>query len=124
MSDGGWAALAAPTGVAASDGTIVDAVRVTWSAVTGAQAYRVWSSWSSNPQTATVQSSWQANASYDDGSFSPGAVRYYWVQASPYPTGGRNSSLGGPDSGWFLPATIFSDGFESSDHSHWSATVP
>ena len=40
-SDTGWRNLPAPTGVAASDGTYTDKVRVTWTPVAGASAYRV-----------------------------------------------------------------------------------
>ena len=116
MTDTGWAALAAPTDVAASDGDFPDAVRITWSSVDGAEAYRVWSSSRDDRLTATILSTWQDATSYDDTSPAPGTTRYYWVQASPHADGGRNSSLGGSDAGWRMEEEeVFADGFEDAD---------
>lgn len=52
-------APAAPAGVAATDGTFADKVRVTWSPVSGAEQYRVF-------RDGTAIGDWQSEALYDD----------------------------------------------------------
>jgi fibronectin type 3 domain-containing protein len=79
-SDSGTGNTAAPTGVAASDGTYSDKVRVTWTAVAGATSYEVWRGASNNLLQPTKIGSPTA-PSYDDTSAAPGKLYFYWVKA-------------------------------------------
>jgi hypothetical protein len=122
--DGGWAALAAPGSVFATDGTIFDQVNLVWSTVSGAASYRVFGSASDDPDEAKVLSGWQADNEFVDANLQPNTVRYYWVQASPFTNGGRNSALSESDSGWYRTSAIFDCGFESGNLADWSSSQP
>lgn len=72
--------LAAPTNVAASDGTYTNKVLVTWSAVSGAGNYEVWR----NILASTNSSGLIANTvatTYDDTNVTANVSYYYWVRA-------------------------------------------
>ncbi len=77
--DGGYRNFAAPTGVAASDGTFPDKVRVTWNASTGAAYYRI--ERATSPTGAKTIIAGPAATSYDDTSASVGTFYYYWISA-------------------------------------------
>jgi hypothetical protein len=86
----------APGSVNATDGTYTDQVQVTWSAVNGANSYRVLRGTTNQASAATPLSSWVAATAYIDttaalmtastggcagGTAAKGEVYYYWVQA-------------------------------------------
>ncbi len=71
----------APTGVAASDGTYTDKVRVTWNASSGATRYEVYRNTSNSHTGETLLTSTQSSSPYDDTSADPGTTYYYWVKA-------------------------------------------
>jgi hypothetical protein len=74
----GWRKLAAPTGIAATDGASVASVTVTWDAVEGATAYKVLRSAGGVSTTlATV-----ADLSYVDTTATAGVLYAYTVQAT------------------------------------------
>ena len=73
-SDAGYRNVAAPAGVAATDGMHVDKVSVTWGTVTGAVSYRVY-------RGATEIGS-AAGTSFDDTGAVPGVSYPYTVRAS------------------------------------------
>ena len=98
--DTGWVAISAPTGVAATDGTYTDRVRITWNASAGATHYRVWRNTTSDLGTSSPQGTWQTTTTYDDMSASPGQTYYYWAAAAMDSNGSRISAGGGPDAGW------------------------
>ncbi len=76
------AAVVAPTGVTASDGTYYDHVAVNWTASTGATGYDVYRSTTDDPGTATqINSSAVTTASYSDTTITAGTTYYYWVTA-------------------------------------------
>jgi fibronectin type 3 domain-containing protein/V8-like Glu-specific endopeptidase len=78
----GWRAgspPSAPVGVAASDGTYSDKVRVTWSAVSGASSYDVWRSTSSDGTKTWMGS--PADTTFDDSATGIETTYYYWVRA-------------------------------------------
>jgi hypothetical protein len=95
-SDSGYRALAAPTGVSATDSAI-DAVTMTWSAVTGASYYCVYRA--SSATTTNALGNWQTTLTYADTSAVPGTVYSYWVAAAVDSAGTRASALGGPATG-------------------------
>jgi hypothetical protein len=75
-------APAAPAGIAATQGTLADRVRVTWTAATGAAGYEVWRSTSNNSATATrITSSDVVGTLFDDLTTTAGTTYYYWVKA-------------------------------------------
>jgi len=97
----GWRALpplTPPSAVAASDGTWIDKVRVTWDAVAGATHYQVFRA-ESEAGMKTAISPWLAGISYDDATTTAGASYYYWVKASADGRGGRASDFSAPDMG-------------------------
>jgi len=74
-------APAAPAGVAASDGTYTDKVRVTWSASGGATGYQVWRNTANSSATAALLGR-TAGTAYNDMGATPGTLYYYWVKAT------------------------------------------
>ena len=88
-SNTGWRAgepippLPAPTGVAASDGTYWDKVRVTWNAVTNATTYVVFRSLTNDPATASQWGFTDITTCDDTAATNwPETALYYWVKAS------------------------------------------
>ncbi len=84
--------LTPPSGVAASDGTWIDKVRVTWDAVAGATNYQVYRA-ESEAGVKTAITPWQAMEAYDDATTTAGLTYYYWVKASADGNGGRASDF-------------------------------
>jgi hypothetical protein len=81
-SDSGYvdAPPAAPTGVAATDGTYCDKVQVSWNAASGAAGYEIWRNTVDNSATATQIGTDDASP-YDD-LIGPGQSYFYWVKAT------------------------------------------
>jgi len=101
-SDSGYSSLAAPATVTASDGSYIDRVNVSWSAVTGATAYEVWRSTTNSSGTATSLAVNITVTAYADTSTTPGQTYYYWLKAkNAYITSGFSTS----DSGYRILAT-------------------
>jgi len=78
-ADPGYRALAAPAGLAASDGTYPDRVRVTWTASAGATSYTVLRGVAPGAYTTTFADI--LTASLDDVTAAPGTVYYYVAKA-------------------------------------------
>lgn len=88
MKDLGWSLAseiatppAAPAGVAASDATYADKVRITWSVSAGATSYPIYRSTSSNSVSA-AQIGTATSSPYDDAAAVAGTTYYYWVKAA------------------------------------------
>ncbi len=88
MTDPGWRASAAPTSVAASDGTFYAKIRVTWTASAGSLGYEIYRHTASDSSRATLVGEAAAGAtSYDDYSaylednFGHVLTYFYWVKA-------------------------------------------
>ncbi|MBP1595591.1 MAG: exported protein of unknown function [Acidobacteria bacterium] len=97
----GWRALpplTPPSAVAASDGTWIDKVRVTWGAVAGASHYQVFRA-ESETGVKTAISPWQAAIRFDDVTATAGSAYFYWIKASADGTGGRASDFSVPGMG-------------------------
>lgn len=90
----GWRNVAAPAGVAASDGTATANVSVTWTAVTGASSYKVFRAVG---DAAAVQIGTSVAASFLDTTVTPGVVATYSVKAV---TPAGDSVASGTDTGW------------------------
>lgn len=71
----------APTFVSASAGTEEDAVRVLWTAVSGASRYEIWRNAVNNTNSASLLGLAMTNG-YSDTTLVPGSVAYYWVKAA------------------------------------------
>ena len=74
------AATAAPTGVAATDGTSCSAVTVSWNAVAGATSYQIWRNTVNNSGTAT-QIGTDTASPFDDTTAVASTTYFYWVRA-------------------------------------------
>jgi fibronectin type 3 domain-containing protein len=90
--------LSPPRGVAASNGTWIDKVRVTWGAVAGATNYQVYRA-ESERGTRTAITPWRVMDTYDDTAATAGLAYYYWVKASIDGDGGRASDFSAPGTG-------------------------
>ena len=90
--------LTPPSGVAASDGTWIDKVRVTWDAVAGATNYQVYRA-ESEAGIKIAITPWRTMDTYDDTTTTPGLTYYYWVKASADGNGGRASNFSAYDTG-------------------------
>lgn len=116
-TDTGYAGgLAPPSGVAASQGTFLDRVRLTWSAVPGAAGYLV----ARSPDGGGIPTTeWVTGTMWDDmGALPAGSFWEYWVYACTDPS--TCSSDSGSVWGW-IGEFIFIDGFESGDPLDWSS---
>ncbi|MCH7663274.1 MAG: S8 family serine peptidase [Chloroflexi bacterium] len=71
---------AAPTNVAASDGSSTSFVQVSWDSVTDASSYEIWSSTIDDSGTA-VKVGDVASSPFDDSATVPLISYYYWVKA-------------------------------------------
>jgi len=96
-TNSGWSALSAPTGVAASDGTYANHVRISWNAVTRATTYEVWRNTSNDPNSAMRIASSVSGTMYGDTAAAPEQIYYYWVKARNFYS---TSEFSVPDSGW------------------------
>ena len=94
------AQVAAPVGVAATDGTQADKVRVTWSAVSGASHYQVYRATSSTGTKTMLNTVWQSATSYDDTTAAAGTTYYYWVKAGTSSSGAAASNYSAYDTGY------------------------
>jgi len=83
--------LAAPTGVAASQGTFPHHTTITWAAVSGAASYQVYRSTVDNFADANKLVGGVSGTAYSDTAAAPGVLHYYWVLA-------RNGTDIGPES--------------------------
>ena len=101
--------LPAPTGVAATDGSYTDRVRVTWSSVSGATHYIVYRNTMNSSASATALNDWTAGTLHDDLTATAGRTYYYWVKAAGTVEGDRESAFSASASGYVLPATLSSD---------------
>jgi fibronectin type 3 domain-containing protein len=80
----GYRAISAPGGVAATDGTYTDKVRVSWSAATGATSYQVYRN-TSNSSSGSTQVGTPAASPYDDTTAAAGSTYYYFVKGCSTP---------------------------------------
>ena len=72
-----------PTNVAATDGTHLDKVVVTWTDGDEEHGYTIWRHTIGTPGAATVIGSTASNVvQFDDTTAAPGMLYYYWVTAS------------------------------------------
>ncbi len=90
-------APAAPTGLAASDGTFCDRVALSWNASAGADSYDVFRNSVDISGTAELLASGLAVTQFDDLTAPPGASRFYWVKAC---NGGGCSDFSANDTGF------------------------
>ena len=101
--------LAAPTGVAATDGTYTNRIRVTWNSVASATHYKVYRNTVNNSGSATVLNDWTAGTTYDDLTATVGHTYYYWIRAAASDAGDRESAFSASNGGYVLPTTLSSD---------------
>jgi fibronectin type 3 domain-containing protein len=80
-SDTGYRNYAAPAGVAATDGTYGDKVRVTWSQTAGAARYQVWRAPAAGGSASKLGAVTAPTTLYDDTTAAPGAQYVYKVNA-------------------------------------------
>ena len=76
----GFRAVSAPTTVAATDGTSLDAVTVTWSAATSAKRYEIWRNTTTKTDTAELIGTTNKLV-WVDTSVVPGVAYYYWIKS-------------------------------------------
>jgi alpha-tubulin suppressor-like RCC1 family protein len=92
----------APDGVTATDGTLVQKIRVTWTSRLGASWYEVWRGNINNSGSATRIASKVLFPLFYDVTATPGSTYYYWVKAV-NPSGA--SAFSGADAGVAASAT-------------------
>ena len=95
-SDAGYCALAAPTGVTASDNALAVGVRVTWDAVEGADGYAIYRGTSTSSGSAS-QISMSMGPAYIDSEIASGVTYYYFIKATH--ASGTDSAFSGYDKG-------------------------
>lgn len=95
----GWRAIAAPTGLSASDGSHEDGVEVAWNRSEGASCYRVWRADSPDADPEPL-SAWQTACRILDTSAEAGMTYTYTVTAALDAEGTRESAQAIPDEGF------------------------
>ncbi len=109
-----------PTGVAASDGTYIDKIRITWNNVSGAEKYYIYCSTISNGSYNEIGNTTSNN--YDDNNASMNILYYYKIRA--YNSASGYSEYSEIDSGYweFLPPSLVSasDIFHTHIQVFWS----
>lgn len=70
-----------PTGVTATDGTLVEGTRISWNPTIGATGYEVWRSTTNNSASAVRLASSVPLALYYDLTATSGVTYYYWVKS-------------------------------------------
>jgi uncharacterized repeat protein (TIGR03803 family) len=94
-------ALAAPSGVAASQATFPHHVQLTWNSVGGAASYQVFRSTTNDVNTATKIGAGITATVFNDNGTTPGTLYYYWVRArNPSTIGSFSVSVSG-----YIPLT-------------------
>lgn len=111
FSDGawGWRALAAPTGLEASDGTREDCVELVWNRSEGASCYRIWRVSADDPDAEAVAvSDWQTACRFEDATATAGVKYTYTVAAALDTDGTRSSGFSIPDEGFCTGPIVLS----------------
>ncbi len=88
---------AKPIGVAASDGTFSDRVRITWKASVGATAYEVWRSNTSTKSKGDLKIGDVLTTTFDDTTALAGKTYWYWIKAK---NAGGTSDFSASNSGY------------------------
>ncbi len=97
--DVGWAALAPPQNVQATDRTRTNDVLITWNAVAGATHYRAFWSSDDDPDGASPVSGWTTAGFAYDITAPPGHTYYYFVVAAVDAAGNHASAFSSGDEG-------------------------
>jgi Leucine-rich repeat (LRR) protein len=112
--------LVRPTAVAASDGSCIDGVDITWKAVLpdcpccGAPYYRVFRAGTVNGPKNAV-STWQTATSFRDTTAVPGVTCHYWVATASDKSGTNQTDFSDPDAGFRGLAIVHVDDDHSGD---------
>ena len=100
------------TGVAASDGTYTDKVRVSWNTAARADDYNIYRHTSNNSGSATKIKDGDTASPYDDTTAVSGTTYYYWVRGSNASGEGAFSSS---NTGYALAAPGIPTGVDATD---------
>ena len=91
--------VSTPTNVQASDGSLVDRVRVSWTGKSG-NFFRVFRSTSASSTAASALGTWQTSMQFDDLTAASGVVYHYFVKAASDATGANASGFSSSNSGF------------------------
>lgn len=110
-SEAGFVRLSSPSGVNATDGTVDYAIRITWTAVTGASGYGIWRGTNDNDGVAILISSNVTTNVFDDTTSTAAITYFYWVTAS---NSLSISGLSASNSGYWLSPPMAVDASDGS----------
>ncbi len=82
LVDTGWMNYVPPANVQATDGTLLEAVNITWSYVQGGSYYHVYRGLSANFIFAQPIGNWFWGNHFLDTTLTPGRNHYYWVKVA------------------------------------------
>lgn len=101
--DSGWwdAAPKAPTNLSATDGTVIGAIRVTWTGSAGAVKYRLYRHTANNPNTANLLTE-TTSTTFNDNTAVYLTTYWYWAKA--VNAHDQASVFSSGDSGWWNPS--------------------
>jgi hypothetical protein len=111
----GWMNFIPPANVQATDGTMLEAVNITWNYVSGGSYYQVYRALNSGVWGAFPISNWFYGNHFLDTTGTPGRSHYYWVRVA-IDTVAAISNLSAYDVGWGLldaPTVSATKGFYS-----------
>ncbi|MBN2172599.1 MAG: hypothetical protein JW731_00615 [Bacteroidales bacterium] len=78
----GWMNFVPPANVQATDGTLLEAINITWNYVSGGSYYRVYRGLNSSVLSALPIGNWFYGNQYLDTTGIPGRNMYYWVRVA------------------------------------------
>ncbi len=113
----GWAtpsSLAAPTGVSATDGSLLSRIAVTWDAVSGASGYNVYRCSTSGGTYAKINTVVVTSASYTDTGLSAG-VHWFYRVSSVSSGCGTESQMGTYNEGYAMTVPDIPSGISATD---------
>ncbi len=113
-ADIGWRAVSQPTPVAATDGTLTNLVRISWSNPTGATRYRLYRAAVADG-TRTDLTGWTPDQTFDDTNAATGVEYIYEVRAAADSNGWHTGLYGAEDTGWAAAV-----GVPSADFRDWA----
>ncbi len=123
----GWRNFAKPSGIKVSEGTYPDKVVISWNAVPGNPAYRIYMSENSTGAMDVIESGWMEGTEYEySGSMPAGYTFYFAVSAVTDKNATSESELSNRASGWrYVPPPTnvqASDGaYTDQIHITWNA---
>ncbi|MBC8485601.1 MAG: hypothetical protein H8D45_06130 [Bacteroidetes bacterium] len=99
LGDSGWRSFVPPT-ITSGDGINTDCIELSWTAVSGANYYRIFRHVNPSPSAANPVTGWINQLSFNDSTATAPGDYFYWVKVSTDGSGSFESEFSSYDIGW------------------------